>query len=152
MKLSLACDHGGYLLKEQVKEFLLNEGYEVIDCGTNSLESCNYPVFARAAAKKVASKECELGIVICTSGEGVCMTANKIKGVRCGLIYNNEVVKVYRSKMLAVHEKLIDNNANMMALGAKYVSYEDAITWIKTFLNASFEGGRHTLRVDLIEE
>lgn len=142
MKLSLACDHGGYLLKEQVKEFLLNEGYEVIDCGTNSLESCNYPVFARAAAKKVASKECELGIVICTSGEGVCMTANKIKGVRCGLIYNNEVAHLIREH----------NNANMMALGAKYVSYEDAITWIKTFLNASFEGGRHTLRVDLIEE
>ena len=142
MKLSLACDHGGYLLKEQVKSFLLNEGYEVIDCGTNSLESCNYPVFARAAAKKVASKECELGIVICTSGEGVCMTANKIKGVRCGLIYNNEVAHLIREH----------NNANMMALGAKYVSYEDAITWIKTFLNASFEGGRHTLRVDLIEE
>ena len=142
MKLSLACDHGGYLLKEQVKEFLLNEGYEVIDCGTNSLESCNYPVFARAAAKKVASKECELGIVICTSGEGVCMTANKIKGVRCGLIYNNEVAHLIREH----------NNANMMALGAKYVSYEDAITWIKTFLNASFEGGRHTLRVELIEE
>ena len=142
MKLSLACDHGGYLLKEQVKEFLLNEGYEVIDCGTNSLDSCNYPVFARAAAKKVASKECELGIVICTSGEGVCMTANKIKGVRCGLIYNNEVAHLIREH----------NNANMMALGAKYVSYEDAITWIKTFLNASFEGGRHTLRVDLIEE
>lgn len=142
MKLSLACDHGGYLLKEQVKEFLLNEGYEVIDCGTNSLESCNYPVFARAAAKKVASKECELGIVICTSGEGVCMTANKIKGVRCGLVYNNEVAHLIREH----------NNANMMALGAKYVSYEDAITWIKTFLNASFEGGRHTLRVDLIEE
>ena len=142
MKLSLACDHGGYLLKEQVKEFLLNEGYEVIDCGTNSLESCNYPVFARAAAKKVASKECELGIVICTSGEGVCLTANKIIGVRCGLVYNNEVAHLIREH----------NNANMMALGAKYVSYEDAITWIKTFLNASFEGGRHTLRVDLIEE
>ena len=142
MKLSLACDHGGYLLKEQVKEFLLKEGYEVIACGTNSLESCNYPVFARAAAKKVASKECELGIVICTSGEGVCMTANKIKGVRCGLIYNNEVAHLIREH----------NNANMMALGAKYVSYDDAITWIKTFLNASFEGGRHTLRVDLIEE
>ena len=142
MKLSLACDHGGYVLKEQVKSFLLNEGYEVIDCGTNSLESCNYPIFARDAAKKVASHECELGIVICTSGEGVCMTANKIKGIRCGLVYNNEVAHLIREH----------NNANMMSLGAKYVSYEDAITWIKTFLNASFEGGRHTLRVDLIEE
>ena len=142
MKLSLACDHGGYVLKEQVKSFLLNEGYEVIDCGTNSLESCNYPIFSRDAAKKVASHECELGIVICTSGEGVCMTANKIKGIRCGLVYNNEVAHLIREH----------NNANMMSLGAKYVSYEDAITWIKTFLNASFEGGRHTLRVDLIEE
>lgn len=142
MKLSLACDHGGYILKEQVKKYLLEEGYEIVDCGTNSLESCNYPVFARDAAKKVASKECELGIVICTSGEGVCMTANKIKGIRCGLIYNNEVAHLIREH----------NNANMMALGAKYVSYENAIKWINTFLNASFEGGRHSLRVDLIEE
>lgn len=142
MKLSLGCDHGGYLLKEEIKTYLLSLGHEVVDCGTNSLDSCNYPVFARAAAKKVASKECELGILICTSGEGVCMTANKVKGVRCGLVYNVDVAHLIREH----------NDANMMAIGAKFTSLETAKEYVDTFLNAKFEGGRHVLRVQLIEE
>ena len=142
MKLSLGCDHGGYLLKEQVKAYLLSKGNEIVDCGTDSLESCNYPIFARKAAELVASKECELGIVICTSGEGVMMTANKVKGVRCGLAYNKEVCALTRQH----------NNANMISIGAKYTSFETAIEYIETFLSSSFEGGRHTLRVELIEQ
>lgn len=142
MKLSLGCDHGGYLLKEEIKSYLLSLGHEVVDCGTNSLDSCNYPVFARAAAKKVASKECELGILVCTSGEGVCMTANKVKGVRCGLVYNVDVAHLIREH----------NDANMMAIGAKFTSLETAKEYVDTFLNAKFEGGRHVLRVQLIEE
>ena len=142
MKLSLGCDHGGYLLKEEIKTYLLSLGHEVVDCGTNSLDSCNYPVFARAAAKKVASKECELGILVCTSGEGVCMTANKVKGVRCGLVYNVDVAHLIREH----------NDANMMAIGAKFTSLETAKEYVDTFLNAKFEGGRHVLRVQLIEE
>lgn len=142
MKLSLGCDHGGYLLKEEIKTYLLSLGHEVVDCGTNSLDSCNYPVFARAAAKKVASKECELGILVCTSGEGVCMTANKVKGVRCGLVYNIDVAHLIREH----------NDANMMAIGAKFTSLETAKEYVDTFLNAKFEGGRHVLRVQLIEE
>ena len=142
MKLSLGCDHGGYLLKEEIKTYLLSLGHEVVDCGTNSLDSCNYPVFARAAAKKVASKECELGILICTSGEGVGMTANKVKGGRCGLVYNIDVAHLIREH----------NDANMMAIGAKFTSLETAKEYVDTFLNAKFEGGRHVLRVQLIEE
>ena len=121
---------------------LLSKGHEIVDCGTDSLESCNYPIFARKAAELVASKECELGIVICTSGEGVMMTANKVKGVRCGLAYNKEVCALTRQH----------NNANMISIGAKYTSFETAIEYIETFLSSSFEGGRHTLRVELIEQ
>ena len=142
MKISLACDHGGYVLKEEIKNYLASKGYEVVDCGTNSTESCDYPIFARKAALLVASKECELGIVVCTSGEGVCMTANKVKSVRCGLVYNNEVASLIR----------VHNNANMMSLGAKYITKEEALQYVETFLNSEFEGGRHIRRVDLIEE
>ena len=142
MKISLACDHGGYVLKEDIKNYLTSKGYEVVDCGTNSTESCDYPIFARKAALLVASKECELGIVVCTSGEGVCMTANKVKSVRCGLVYNNEVASLIR----------VHNNANMMSLGAKYITKEEALQYVETFLNSEFEGGRHIRRVDLIEE
>ena len=142
MKLSLGCDHGGYVLKEQVKQYLTSKGHEIVDCGTYSLESCNYPIFARKAAELVSSKECELGIVICTSGEGVMMTANKVKGVRCGLAYNKEVCALTRQH----------NNANMISIGAKYISFETAIEYIETLLFSEFEGGRHTLRVELIEK
>ena len=142
MKLSLACDHGGFLLKEEIKNHLINKGHEVIDCGTNSLDSCDYPIFARKAALLVANQECDLGIVVCTSGEGVCMTANKVKSIRCGLVYNNEVASLIR----------VHNNANMMALGAKYISTSDALQYVDTFLNSEFDGGRHIRRVDLIEE
>ena len=140
MKLSLGCDHGGYLLKEELKSYLIKNGHEVIDVGTNSLESCNYPIFAREAAELVAKKECELGIVVCTSGEGVMMTANKVKGVRCGLAYNNEVCALMREH----------NDANMISIGAKYTPLETAIEYINIFLSSEFEGGRHQRRVDQI--
>ena len=142
MKLSLACDHGGYLLKEELKSYLIKEGHEIVDCGTNSLESCDYPIYARRAAELVSNQECDLGIVVCTSGEGVMMTANKVKGVRCGLAYNKEVCALMRQH----------NNANMISIGAKYTSLETAIEYVETFLSSEFEGGRHTRRVNLIEE
>lgn len=142
MKLSLGCDHGGYLLKEQIKEYLLSLGHDVIDCGTNSTESCNYPIFAKLAANKVALKECDLGIIVCTTGEGVMMTANKIKGVRCALVYNKDVAHMTREH----------NDANMMSIGAKYTSFEEAKGYIDEFLNTPFAGGRHLIRVEMIEE
>ncbi len=141
MKISLGCDHGGYFLKEELKKYLLSSGYEIIDCGTNSQESCDYPIFAKKAAELVADKSCQYGIVICTTGEGVCMTANKVKGIRCGLVYNVEVAHLIKEH----------NNANMMAIGAKFTSIDMAKVYVEEFIKTEFAGGRHTRRVDLIE-
>lgn len=142
MKIVIGCDHGGFDYKEQLKESLNKKGYEVIDVGTNSKESTHFPLYAEAAAKKVANHEADFGVLICTSGEGVCMTANKIKGIRCGLGYNDEV-----SALMRQH-----NDANMIAFGQKFMSYEEVEKRVDIFLNASFEGGRHLTRVDMIKK
>ena len=141
MKISLACDHGGYLLKEEVKKHLENLGHEVVDWGTYSLDSCDYPDFAHKAAEMVSKGEVERGIVVCTSGEGVCICANKHHGVRCGLLYNEEVAELTRRH----------NNVNMVSLGAKYVTKKDALKYIDLFLKTPFDGGRHEGRVNKIQ-
>ncbi|MBE6142360.1 MAG: ribose 5-phosphate isomerase B [Erysipelotrichaceae bacterium] len=141
MKISLACDHGGYHLKEEVKKHLEALGHEVIDCGTNSLDSCDYPDYAHKAAELVSNNKVERGIVVCTSGEGVCICANKHHNVRCGLLYNEEVAELTRRH----------NNVNMVALGAKYISKEEALKYIDLFLNTPFDGGRHENRVNKIQ-
>ena len=105
MKLAIASDHGGFQLKEQLKDYLLNQGFDVDDVGTYSLDSCHYPEFAIKCANKVKDGECQLGIIVCTSGEGVAITANKIKGIRCGIGYNVTV-----SRLMREH-----NNANIIA-------------------------------------
>lgn len=140
-QIALACDHGGFVLKEDVKAYLESKGYQVIDFGTNSTESCNYPEFAKKAAEFVSKHEGSKGIVICTTGEGVMMTANKVKGIRCGLVYNEDV-----ASLIVRH-----NKANMMSLGAKYTTKEQAYRYIDIFLSSEFEGGRHQIRVDMIE-
>lgn len=140
MKISLACDHGGYIYKEEVKKHLLNQGYDIIDCGTNSEESCNYALFGIEAAKKVSSGEAKFGIVICSSGEGISIAANKVKGIRCGIGYNDEV-----SCLLRQH-----NNANMISFGAKYMKLDDVLRRVDIFLKSDFEGGRHSDRVQTI--
>ena len=140
MKISIGCDHGGYQQKQAVIKYLKEQGYEVKDVGTYSEESCHYPTYGEAAARLVASHECDFGIVICTSGEGIMMAANKVPGIRCGLGYNDDV-----SRLMRQH-----NDANMIAFGAKFMSNEEVINRIKIFLNTKFEGGRHALRVDLI--
>lgn len=142
MIVSLGADHGGYLLKEEIKKHLLNKGIEVIDVGTNSLDSCHYPIFGEAAAKLVSEKKADFGILVCTSGEGIMMAANKVKGIRCGIGYNDEVAALMRQH----------NNANMIAFGAKFMKQEDVIRRIDIFLKTEFEGGRHQIRVDLIEK
>lgn len=141
MKISIGSDHGGFLYKEEVIKYLKSLGHEVIDCGTYSLDSCDYPDFAYKASLLVSNKEVDRGIVICTSGEGVCITANKQKGVRCGLIYNDEVSKLTRQH----------NDCNMVAFGAKFFTLEQVKKWIDNFLNTEFEGGRHLKRVNKIE-
>ena len=94
MKLSIGCDHGGYETKEKVKEYLISKGHIVIDCGTDSLQSCNYPEFAFKAAMKVKEKEADKGILICTSGEGIMIAANKVEGIRCGIGYNLSLIHI----------------------------------------------------------
>ena len=142
MKISIGSDHAGYTYKEEIKKYLSNKGYEVIDCGTNSLESCDYPEFGKAAARKVVNKEADFGIVVCSSGEGISIAANKVKGIRCGLAYNDDVARLIRQH----------NNANMIGFGASFMKLEDVLRRIDIFLATPFEGGRHERRVNKIEE
>lgn len=141
MKLSLGCDHGGYALKESVKKYLEEKGHEVVDCGTYSTESCDYPVFGEAAARKVASGECERGIVICTTGIGISIAANKVKGIRCALC----------SEPLSAEMTRRHNDANMLAMGAGVIGKNMAERIVETFLATEFEGGRHARRVGILD-
>ena len=140
MRIAIGSDHGGFEQKQEVIKHLKEKGYEVVDVGTYSLDSCHYPIFGAEVGKKVASKECDYGIVICTSGEGIMMAANKIKGIRCGLGYNDEV-----SKLMRQH-----NNANVISFGAKFMETKDVIRRVDIFLSTEFEGGRHADRVKII--
>ena len=141
MKLAIGCDHGGFLVKADIINYLKGKGYEVVDCGTYTQDSCDYPVFAAAVARKVASGEVDYGITLCKSGEGVTISANKIKGVRCGLAYNDEVAALMRQH----------NNCNMIAFGTSFASNEDIFRRIDIFLSSEFEGGRHQRRVDIMD-
>lgn len=141
--IAIGSDHGGYELKEKVKKHLEEKGFSVKDVGCHSKESCDYPVFGHAAAKEVASGACESGIVICTTGIGISISANKIKGVRCALCSDT-----LSAKMTRLH-----NNANMLALGAGIVGDNLAMSIVDTFLETAFSGEeRHQRRNDLIEE
>jgi len=141
MKIVLGSDHAGYTYKIAIKEYLVSKGFDVQDVGTNSLESCDYPIFAKEAAIKVANKEADYGILVCSSGEGIAIAANKVKGVRCGIGYNDEVAKLMRQH----------NNANMISFGQSFMTLEDVLRRIDIFLNTKFEGGRHERRVNEIE-
>ena len=141
MKIALGCDHGAYELKEQVKGMIEKLGHEYEDFGCHSLESCDYPEFGAAAARAVAEGKCERGIVLCTTGIGISIAANKVKGVRCALCSD-----VMSAEMTRRH-----NNANMLAMGAGMIGPNVAERIVETFLNTEFEGGRHERRVNLIE-
>lgn len=138
MKLSMGCDHGGYALKERLKTYLESQGHEIVDCGTDSEESCDYPDFGAAAARAVAEGRCERGVVVCTTGIGISIAANKVKGVRCALC----------SDPLAAEMTRRHNDANMLALGAGMVGFNLAQRIVDVFLSTGFEGGRHQRRVD----
>ncbi len=140
MKISLGCDHGGYELKEIVKKHLEGKGIEVIDAGTYSLDSVDYPDYAEKAALLVANKEVDKGIVICTTGIGISIAANKVDGIRCALCTDS-----YMAKMTRLH-----NDANMLALGAGIVGKNLALNIVDTWLDTEFEGGRHAKRVEKI--
>ena len=141
MKISIASDHAGYAYKEEIKKYLEMLGHEVVDCGTHSTESCDYPIFGKEAAKKVANKEVDYGVLVCSSGEGIAIAANKVKGVRAGIAYNDDVARLMRQH----------NNANMIAFGASFMKLEDVLKRVDIFLATEFEGGRHERRVSEIE-
>ena len=139
--IASACDHGGYNLKEAVKAHLMEKGYEVKDFGTNSLDSCDYPDYAAPAAKAVADGTCEKGIVICTTGIGISIAANKVKGIRCALCSDSLSAEMTRRH----------NDANIIAMGAGIVGPNLAKRMVEVFLNTEFEGGRHARRVGLLD-
>lgn len=138
--LAIGCDHAGYELKELLKKTLTEQGYELNDFGTYSSESTDYPDYAHQVASFVESDESALGILICGSGNGINMTANKHQGVRSALCWQVDIAEMAR----------LHNNANVVALPARYISVELAEEIVKTFLTTEFEGGRHARRVDKI--
>ena len=140
MMISIAADHGGFALKEHIKAYLTAKGYEEKDFGTSSEESCDYPDFARPAAEAVASGQCEKGIVICTTGIGVSITANKVHGIRCALCGDSLTAEMTRRH----------NDTNMMALGAGITGKNLALKIVEVWLGTEFEGGRHQRRIDKI--
>ena len=138
--IALGSDHGGFDLKERVKAYLDREGIPYQDYGCHSKESCDYPVFGKAAAEAVASGVCEKGIVICTTGIGISIAANKIRGIRCA-----HCADPLEAELTRRH-----NDANMMAIGAGFTGEKLAERMVEVFLSTDFEGGRHARRVDKI--
>ena len=142
MRIAIASDHGGFILKESLKKYLLDKGLDIVDVGTNNTQSCNYPEFAIKCAEEVKNGNCQFGIIVCTSGEGVAIAANKIKGIRAGIGYNKEV-----SRLMREH-----NDANIITFGAKFTTLKQAIVRTEAFLKAEFQGGRHAIRVKMIND
>ena len=139
MKISIGCDHGALALKDVLVAHLTKKGYEVKDFGTYTAASCDYPEFAAAAARAVASGECDKGIVLCTTGIGVSITANKVKGIRCALL----------SDLMSARLTREHNDTNMMALGAGVVGENLALEIVDTWLGTEFSGdARHQRRID----
>ena len=138
--IAIACDHAGPALKEEIKAMLAEMGEAVKDFGTDTPDSVDYPVYAARAARAVASGECDKGIVICGTGIGISMAANKVKGVRCALCSDSLSAKLTR----------MHNDANMVAVGARVTGPELAKEIVRVFLATPFEGGRHQRRVDML--
>lgn len=138
--IAIACDHGALALKNHLKAYLESRGMEVKDFGTDTLDSCDYPDFVAPAARAVAAGECEKGIVLCTTGIGASMAANKIHGIRCALCH-----EAWSAEMTRRH-----NDANVLAIGAGVTGTNLAEQIVDAFLNTGFEGGRHQRRIDKV--
>ena len=139
MKIAIACDHGALALKNKLRDHLQKKGHEVVDFGTHTTDSCDYPDFAAPAAHAVAAGECEKGIVLCTTGIGVSITANKVKGIRCALL----------SDLMSAELTRLHNDTNMMAMGAGVVGEMLALQIADTWLGTPFSGeARHQRRID----
>ena len=142
MKIALACDHGGLELKLAVQKHLEAKGFATEDFGTYTKDSCDYSDFAAPAARAVADGRCDSGVVICTTGIGMCITANKIRGIRCALL----------SDLMSARLTREHNDANMIAFGARVVGEGTACAILDAFFGAKFEGGRHAQRVAMLDE
>ncbi|HXB13788.1 MAG TPA: ribose 5-phosphate isomerase B [Bacteroidia bacterium] len=141
MKIAIGSDHAGFELKEKLQNYLKKKGFEIKDFGTYSAERADYPDFAHPVAEAVENKQAEMGILICGSGNGVNMTANKHHGVRSALCWNAEIAQLAR----------LHNDANIIALPARFITEQEAEKCLDVFFSTSFEGGRHTDRVKKIE-
>lgn len=140
--IALASDHGGYELKEELKKFLDEKEIAYKDFGCDSSERTDYPIFGEQAVKAVQRKECDKAILICGTGFGMTMVANKFKGIRCASCWNEEV-----AKLLKAH-----NNANVIALPGRFINISQAVTIVRAWLATEFMGGRHTDRLDMIKD
>lgn len=139
-KIGIASDHAGFELKEKIKIWLKAKGFKIIDFGTNSNESCDYPDFAHPLAESVETGKVDVGISMCGSGNGINMTVNKHKGIRAALCWNSEISELARAH----------NNANICSLPARFISENEAYKIVETFLNTPFDGGRHLARINKI--
>ena len=141
-RIAIGADHAGYEDKERIKRQLDELGVEYEDVGTDSTESVDYPIYARKVAEKVANGEAERGILVCGSGNGMQIAANKVRGIRAALAWNEETAKLARRH----------NDANVLSVPARIISPEDAGKVVRSFLETEFEGGRHARRVDEISD
>jgi len=142
MKIAIGCDHGGFELKEAVKNFLAENGYEYQDFGTHDTQSCDYPDIAVPVAKSVAAGEFDRGILICGTGIGIGIAANKVAGIRAALCHDT----------FSAHASREHNNANILTMGQRVIGQGLALDIVKIWLNTEFEGGRHQRRIDKIHE
>jgi len=140
-KIAIGCDHGGFEYKNKIIQYLKEEGFEVIDSGTYTQDSCDYPQIAKKVADLVADKEVDRGILICGSGIGMSICANKVKGIRAALCSETTSARLSREH----------NNSNILCLGQRLIGEAMAIEIVKIWLNTEFMGGRHQRRVDMIE-
>ena len=142
MKIAVASDHGGFKLKEEVKAHLLERGLEVLDLGTHTEDSVDYPEYGKACGEAVVGGQADVGIVVCGTGIGISIAANKVKGVRCGLCTSVEMATLTKQH----------NNANVLALGGRTTGTELAMQIVDAWLDTEFEGGRHQRRVDMLDQ
>ena len=142
MKIAVGCDHGGYELKQAVLKHLEKNGYEYVDYGCYAPERCDYPVYGEKVARAVAAKECDLGILICGTGIGISLAANRVKGIRAAVCS-----EPYSAQLTREH-----NNSNIIAFGGRVVGEGMALLIVDAFLNAEFQGGRHAERVAMLDE
>lgn len=142
MKIAIASDHGGFDLKERLKDYFAAKNILLDDLGTNSPDSVDYPDFAKKMARHILAQKADLGILICGTGVGISIAANRFKGIRAALLYSPFVAEMAKKH----------NNANVVVFGGRTMNFEDVVSNIEIFLNTSFEGGRHQNRINKIDE